>query len=237
MSSAAAPEVRVLGAQGSAAGLCAYADALALMQALIARPADAPDLLLCTEHPPTLTVGRKGGREHIRSTQWPQGDGSQIDVPVHEVARGGSVTWHAPGQVVVYPIVQLARQQGPLGQGPLGDLPRFARLLEDAMQAACAAFGVETCTRVGFAGLWIDEETKIGSLGVALRGGWTWHGLALNVCTDLSGFGLLTHCGLAGVRMTTLQRECEVRGLPTPTTQAVREVLVAYLRAQLHRVS
>ena len=237
MSSTAPPEVRVLGAGQGADGLCAYADAVALMEALTARPADAPDLLLCTEHPPTLTVGRKGGREHIRSTQWPQGDGSLLEVPVHEVARGGSVTWHAPGQVVVYPIVQLARQDGPLGQGPLGDLPRFARLLEDAMQAACATCGIETRTRTGFAGLWIDEQTKIGSLGVALRGGWTWHGLALNVCTDLSGFELLTHCGLAGVRMTTLQRECEARGLPTPTTAAVREVLVAYLCAQLRRVS
>ena len=227
------PEVVDLAADG----LCNYAETQAYMEQLVARPPDAPDLLLCAEHPPTLTVGRRGGREHIRGTQFAQPGGSAVEVPIHEVARGGSVTWHAPGQVVVYPIVQLARQEGPIGRGTLGDLPAFARLLETAMQHACAAFGLDTCTREGFAGLWLDDRTKIGSLGVAIRGGWTWHGLALNVSTELAGFELATHCGLQGVRMTTLWQELDSRALPKPPLARVRAAVVAELQARLARRS
>jgi len=228
MTAAPQPEIVHLCADG----LCDYRQAQLRMEELVARPPDAPDLLLCAEHPPTITVGRRGGREHIRSTRLGE---TGLEVPIYEVARGGSVTWHAPGQVVIYPIVRLAQLQGPLGRGPLGDLPLFARLLETAMQRACAACGLETCTREGFSGLWLDAQTKIGSLGVAIRGGWTWHGLALNVSTDLAGFELLTPCGLTGVRMTTLWHELDARGLARPTLTQVRDAVLAVLVEKLLR--
>lgn len=215
--------------------LCPYADALALMEALVERPPTAPDVVLCLQHPPTLTVGRRGGREHVHTTRLALPGHPALDVDVHETARGGSVTWHAPGQLVVYPVVQLPRLAGALGRGPLGDLPAFARALEDAMQAACAAFGLATSTRPGFAGLWLDERTKIGSLGVAVRRGWTYHGLALNVCPHLEAFDLVTPCGLEGVKMTSLWRELEQQGLPRPTLGEVRDELLAVLLPRLRR--
>ena len=221
-------------------GLCAYADALALMDALVARPPDAPDVLLSLQHPPTLTLGRRGGGEHLPvavagqiSLQFP-GHGA-VRVDVHEIARGGSITWHAPGQLVVYPIVQLARLEGPVGRGPLGDLPAFVRLLELAMQETCRVFGVTTVQRDGFAGLWIDDKTKIASIGVGLRSGWSFHGLALNVNPHLDAFAGIVPCGLDGVRMTSLWRELDLARMPRPALAEVEAELVEGLKRRLRR--
>lgn len=212
-----------------------YEDALALMDALVARPAEAPDVLISAQHPPCITVGRRGDAGAIHGTRWPRPDGSELAVAVHRVARGGSVTWHAPGQLVIYPVVQLARMAGPLGQGPLGDLPRFVRTLEAAMQACCARFGLSTVVRPGFSGLWTHEGRKIASIGVGARRGWTFHGLALNVCPDLSGFALITPCGLEGVRMTSMEAELVRRAAPVPTLEEVEADLLARLAATLRR--
>lgn len=214
---------------GATLRLCDYADALAIMDALVARPADAPDVVLSVQHPPTITLGRRGGAQHMRL------GAMQVPVDIWEIARGGSVTWHAPGQLVVYPVVQLARMAGPIGRGPLGDLPLFVRLLEQAMLATCASFGLHTLTREGFSGLWLDETTKLGSIGVGLRGGWTFHGLALNVCPDLAAFTEVTPCGLDGVRMTSLWQELARRDLPRPTLAEVEAELVESLLRHLTR--
>jgi len=211
--------------------LCDYGDALALMDALVARGPDAPDFLLSVQHPPTITLGRRGGREHVLGTEL-AGHG---EVAVHEVARGGSATWHAPGQLVVYPVVQLARMQGPVGVGPLGDLPAFVRLLEAAVQATCAAFGVQTIVRSGFSGVWLDAGRKLASIGVGMRGGWTFHGLALNVTSQPEGFGLVTPCGLGGVQLTTLSQAAADLGLSQPGLAAVEAELVEALRGRLAR--
>ncbi len=226
---------RLVGPLHDGRPLCPYPDALARMDALTARPRDADDVLLLTEHPPTITVGRKGGHALIHGRRLEGRDGASRDVEVYDVARGGSLTYHGPGQLVLYPIVQLPVLAGPIGRGPLGDLPRLVRELEAAMVATCAAFGLQTCTREGFSGVWIDERTKLASIGLGVRNGWTFHGLALNVQPRLEGFELITPCALDGVRMTSMRRELEQRGLPVPTYAAVERRLVAQLQQRLIR--
>ena len=209
---------------GATPPLCDYGFALRYMDELVARPPDARDVLVAGQHPPTITLGRKGGRDHIAVS----------NAPVFEIARGGSVTWHAPGQLVVYPIVQLARQAGPWGRGPLGDLPAFVRLLEQCVAATCLAFAVQTYQKPGQSGVWLDERRKIASIGLGLRHGWTFHGLALNVDPDLTQFAV-TPCGLSGVVMTSLAEACTAQGTSTPTLAAVEADLTLRLQQVLRR--
>lgn len=227
--------IRLGGYASDQPDLCSYADALAMMDSLVSRPSNAPDVILALQHPPTLTLGRRGGREHIHATELRVPGHEPYPVDIFEIARGGSVTFHAPGQLVIYPIVQLSQMVGPLGHGPLGDLPKFLRLLEMAMQQACAVFGLKTQTRPGFAGLWLDDRHKLASVGVALRNGWTFHGLAINVCPREEGFALLTPCGLDGVRLTTLWKELQIRNLPLPNLFEVEREIVRVLQAELRR--
>lgn len=215
--------------------LCAYPDALDRMDVLTARPAEAEDVLLLAEHPPTITVGRKGGHALIHGRSLRGSDGAPYAVDVFDVARGGSLTYHGPGQLVVYPILRLTQLQGPIGRGPIGDLPLLVRALEAAMVETCAAFGLPTVTRAGFSGVWIDETTKLASIGVGVRNGWTFHGLALNVEPRLEGFDLITPCALDGVRMTTMRQQLECAGRPVPSYDAVEARLVAALSARLQR--
>lgn len=206
------------------ADLCDYPFAIAYMDELVARPKTAPDVLLAVQHPPTVTLGRRGGAEHI----------AQKDLQVHEVARGGSVTWHAPGQLVIYPIVQLNQQVGPWGKGPLGDLPAFVRLLEQCIAATCRHFGVPALQKIGHSGVWLNETRKIASIGLGLRNGWTFHGLALNVNPDVQQFAL-TPCGLAGVTMTSLHEVCTEMQLPKPDIADVERDLLERLGKVLRR--
>lgn len=214
--------------------LCDYDAAMEWMDALVARPKTAEDVLLVLQHPPTLTLGRKGGQDHILSPRWQPPGELPREVPVHQVARGGSVTWHAPGQLVVYPVVQLCQQLGPWGKGPLGDLPAFVRLLEQCIAATCGHFGVMTVLKPGQSGVWIDAHQKIASLGLGLRNGWTFHGLALNVNPQLDGFAV-TPCGLDGVRMTSMWQVCDERGLSRPSVAEVQRVLEQQLSDVLRR--
>jgi len=227
--------IRLGGCASAHPDLCSYADALAVMDSLVSRPPSAPDVILATQHPPTLTLGRRGGREHIHETELRLPGHQPYPVDIFEIARGGSVTFHAPGQLVIYPIVQLSQMVGPLGHGLLGDLPKYLRLLENAMQQACAIFGLKTHTRQGFAGLWLDDNHKLASVGVALRNGWTFHGLAINVCPREEGFALLTPCGLDGVSLTTLWKELQIRNLPLPSLHEVEREIVRVLQAELRR--
>jgi lipoyl(octanoyl) transferase len=210
--------------------LVPYPAALAAMDALARRGPDADDLLLVVEHPPTITLGRRGGREHIHRAAVTDQGGALRPVEVHEVARGGAVTYHGPGQLVVYPIVRLARLPPPIGRPPLGDLPAFVRALEAAMGACCAAWALPTQTRPGFSGLWIDPRRKLASVGVGVRNGWTLHGLALNVTTRLDDFDAITPCALDGVGMTSVAAELERQGRRAPAFTDVAAVLIAELR-------
>jgi lipoate-protein ligase B len=173
-------------------GRMPYAEALALQeQVLAARLGGGPDTLLVVEHPPVYTLGRGGDARHL-------GLAAAGPVEVVRVARGGQVTWHGPGQLVAYPIIDL--------RGHRLDVRWYVRALEDVLIAALGDLGVEAGHRDGFPGVW-TARGKIGSIGVALRRWVTWHGFALNVGPDLSGFDAITPCGISGVRMTSVARE------------------------------
>ena len=223
--------------EGSVPGrrLCAYTDALALMDTLVARPRDETDSLLSLEHPPTITLGRRGGHDSVHGHTLTLPGRGDFPVAVHEVARGGAVTYHAPGQLVIYPVVQLPALRGPLGRGPLGDLGGYVRALERCIVETCAAFGLETQLQAGRSGVWVDRQVKLASIGVGVRGGWTFHGLALNVNPHLQGFELVTPCGLEGVTMTTLWRELQQRDQPVPAFADVEADLLGRLAAVLVR--
>jgi lipoyl(octanoyl) transferase len=171
-----------------------YEDALALQEEIIARkhadPSE-PDHLLLLEHEPVYTIGRTQDQSSLR-------EASALPHPVHVINRGGQATYHGPGQLVGYPILDLKKR----GQ----DLHRYLRALEEIVIVTCAAFGVTGQRLDGLTGVWI-EDRKIASLGVGVRRWVTMHGLALNVCGPLAGFASITPCGIGGVQMTSLERE------------------------------
>lgn len=149
------------------------------------------DVLLLLEHPPVITLGRASHSEHIL---WPEG------VDVFEVERGGDVTFHGPGQLVGYPIFDLNQH--------CRDLHWYLRTLEATLIAALGTLGVPAERRDGLTGVWTrGGGRKIASLGVHVKQWVTWHGFALNVSTDLAHFDRIVPCGIAGVEMTSIERE------------------------------
>lgn len=172
-------------------GTVEYERALALQQALVAaRLRDqVGDTLLVLEHPHVYTLGRGADEKFIRA--------SLPQVPVIRVSRGGQVTYHGPGQIVGYPILKL--------EGPARDVGRYLRQLEQVMIEALARHGVCAQRRDRLTGVWIGAR-KIGSIGVGIRRWVTYHGLALNLSTDLSYFDSIVPCGIDGCEMTSLAR-------------------------------
>lgn len=215
------------------AGLADHAQAVAAMDALAARPPEAPGVILALQHQVVATLGRSGGDDGLRGTTARSGDGTPVVVPVHRTGRGGKVTMHVPGQLVVYPVVHLPSLPAPIGRGTLGDLPAYVRCLEAAIVETCGHFGVAAHTRPGFPGVWCSEQDKIASVGVAVRRGWATHGLALNVAPDLALFDLMVPCGLAGVALTSLAAQLTRAGLGAPEVGEVARHLGARLRATL----
>ncbi len=174
------------------AGLIDYARAVAWQEALVARRlAGGNDVLLLLEHPPVYTLGRGADPCHL-------GAATGGDVPVLRAHRGGQVTYHGPGQLVGYPILGLREHRM--------DVRWYLRTLEDVLVAALADLGVIAGRREGLTGVWVGGR-KIASIGVAIRRWVTWHGFALNVAPDLTGFAPITPCGIAGVEMTSVARE------------------------------
>ena len=174
------------------AGVVPYAAALAWQRSLAqARLAGhlMHDVLLLLEHPPVVTLGRTARAAHVLR---PDG------VDVFEIERGGDVTFHGPGQLVGYPILDLT------GHKP--DLHWYLRTLERALIAALAELGIPAGRNPGATGVWTDNR-KIASIGVHVKQWVTWHGFALNVTTDLSQFGRIVPCGIPGVEMTSVARE------------------------------
>jgi len=173
------------------------------------------DTLLLVEHPHVFTLGRR--RESGANVLAPG------DVEVIEIERGGDVTYHGPGQLVAYPIVLL-------GDGER-DLHRYLRDLEEAAIQTCAHFGVTAGREPGKTGVWIGgpNPKKLCSIGIACRKWVTFHGLALNVTTDLAYFARINPCGFEASVMSSLDRYAPV------TTAAVRPVLAAAITASLRR--
>jgi lipoyl(octanoyl) transferase len=174
----------------------------------------AHDTLILVEHPPVITIGRSRGTRHlIASPELLAARG----VEVAEVERGGDVTFHGPGQLVGYPIIDL--KCPPHRQ----DLHWYLRQIEQALIDALATSGIAAGRREKLTGVWV-EDRKIASIGVHARDWVTWHGFALNVSTDLSFFDLIVPCGIAGVEMTSIARE---RGGAPPDADTVRRAVVA----------
>lgn len=153
------------------------------------------DRLLLVEHFPVYTIGRGGDEANLLAT--PQRI-RELGAEFHRVDRGGDITFHGPGQIVAYPIVEL--------RDPL-DLRRYVRSLEEAIIATAAAFGVEAHLEKGLIGVWVEGLRKLAAIGVRVRRGVTTHGLALNVNTDLRWFDEMIPCGIADREVTSLARE------------------------------
>ncbi|MFO7958262.1 MAG: lipoyl(octanoyl) transferase LipB [Candidatus Brocadiia bacterium] len=157
--------------------------------------AGARNYLMLVEHPPTITVGRSGG---VRDVLADDGRLDERGVTVVETNRGGEVTFHGPGQLVAYPIIDL-RSRG-------RDLHRYLRDLEAWLVRLCRSYAVPAHADSPHTGVWV-EDRKIASIGIAVRRWVTYHGVALNVDVDLDYFRLIVPCGLTDVRMTSLEQE------------------------------
>jgi lipoyl(octanoyl) transferase len=196
-------------------GLIGYAEAYALQKrAVAARKLDAiGDVLLLCEHKPVITQGRNGKREHLLVSENVL---RQRNVEFYETSRGGDVTYHGPGQLVGYPILQLAAIRK--------DVVWYVRMLEAVMIRTSAEFGICAGREAGKTGIWVtNEETdftkrtqssrrepilaeKLGAIGVHISRWVTSHGFAYNVATDLRNFDLIVPCGIAGRRATSLEK-------------------------------
>jgi lipoate-protein ligase B len=177
-------------------GLCAYERSLALQaDAWRARRRGGVDVCLAMEHPPTITFGRHASPSDLRATT---AELARVGVTCHATERGGRATFHAPGQLVVYPIVDLAAR----GLG----VRSFVWLLEAAMIDVAAQTGISAHRDARGRGIW-TANGKLGALGIRVREGVSTHGLALNVDLDLAGFDLITPCGIPGLSVTSLRRE------------------------------
>jgi len=184
-------EVRRLGRVG-------YADGLALQRALVEdrRAGRVDDLLLLLEHPHVLTLGVRGdrGRSHILA---PPELLDSRGVEVHETGRGGDITYHGPGQIVGYPILDLRPDRC--------DVHRYVRDLEEVLIRVAADFGVAASRVEGLTGVWVGRD-KLAAIGVRIARWITSHGFALNVSTDLDYFNLIVPCGIADRGVTSLAR-------------------------------
>jgi lipoyl(octanoyl) transferase len=209
-------------------GRVEYEDGLALMRlaadAVRAGHPPGADHLFLLEHPPVVTMGKGAGRSNIvASPSWLARRGWEI----HETDRGGDVTWHGPGQLVAYPVLELGTGMG---------ARRYVEALEEAMIRTCAGFGVEAARHPEHRGAWVGTR-KIGAIGVHVSRGMTSHGLALNVAVELEHFRAIVPCGIAdpGLGVTSLARELGERGLRLPATEEVEERLAEQLARALAR--
>lgn len=195
-------------------GIVAYADGLELQKALVQRrrAGDIPDTLLLLEHPHVITLGTSAHRENILIDE---GEGQLLGIDVFDTGRGGDVTYHGPGQLVGYPILDLKPDRC--------DLHRYVRDLEEVLIRALAAFGIAAGRKEGLTGAWVGDE-KIAAIGVRVSSGWiTSHGFALNVTTDLSYFGSIVPCGITQYGVTSMAR---VLGDAVPDMAQVDEAVV-----------
>ncbi len=190
-------------------GRIAYPDFLDLQGRLVARrrAGGIGDTLVLAEHDPVLTCGRDGGEDQILV---PTETLRQAGVAVVATDRGGSITYHGPGQLMIYPILDLT------GFG--SDIHLHVRRLEEVVIRALGEWGVEGERRPGYPGVWVGRA-KIGAVGIAVTGWITSHGAALNLDPDLAAFGLINPCGLRGVPVTSVRVEA---GHAPPPEEAVR---------------
>jgi lipoyl(octanoyl) transferase len=188
-------------------GLIGYAEAWALQKRLVAarKTGAIEDVLLLCEHPHVITLGRNGKREHLLASEQVL---RQKGVEFHSSDRGGDITYHGPGQLVGYPILNLGAIRKDVGW--------YVRMLEETMIRATAEFGISAERVEGKTGIWVREtsdsnaasliEEKLGAIGVHISRWVTSHGFAYNVSTDLRNFDLIVPCGIAGRKATSLEK-------------------------------
>ena len=196
-------------------GLVPYGRALDLQRAVARARISGEieqDVLLLLEHPPVVTLGRSSKAKNLVASPALL---AARGVELFEAERGGDVTFHGPGQLVGYPIVNLREHKQ--------DLHWYLRQVEEVLIRALRVIGIASERSEGRTGVW-TEGRKIASIGVHARDWVTWHGFALNVSTDLSYFDLMVPCGLTGVTMTSVQKEL---GEGAPTLATVADVVAA----------
>ena len=200
-------------------GLIAYADALALQAELVAsrRAGEIPDTLLLLEHPHVITLGSGSHEENVLVSAEER---AARGIELFETGRGGDVTYHGPGQLVGYPILDLKPDRQ--------DLHRYLRDLEEMLIGVLGEFGLRGSRKEGLTGVWVDDR-KLAAIGVRVSSGWiTSHGFALNVTTDLSFFGAIVPCGIRDHGVGSISEEAG-------RTVAMREAEDAVVR-QMERV-
>ena len=196
-------------------GLVQYAPTLEAMRAFTdSRDRGSPDELWLLQHPPVFTQGQAGRPEHLLAPG---------DIPVIQVDRGGQVTYHGPGQVVIYLLLDLKRRN--LGVRALVDL------IEQSLVKLLAGYGIESAARPDAPGVYVAGE-KIASLGLRVRRGCSYHGLALNVDMDLEPFQRINPCGHEGLRVTSM---ASLLPAPAPAVDVVGRQMLAVLAANLAR--
>jgi lipoate-protein ligase B len=225
-------------------GLIGFAEAFALQKRIVAaRKAEAiGDVLLLCEHPHVITLGRNGSREHLLASEPVL---RQKGVEFHATNRGGDITYHGPGQIVGYPVVNLSAIRR--------DVVWYVRMLEEVMIQTCADFGVGAGRELGKTGVWVGpaetsknltqraqrrqsgDAEKIGAIGVHISRWVTSHGFAFNVATDLRFFDLIVPCGIAGRAATSLEkvlgRRVEVKEVAPNLTRHFGEVFGLEMKA------
>src|SRR5438876_5854788 len=175
-------------------GRIEFADGLAVQEEIVAKKREDPsypDELLLLEHEPVYTIGRTPDQSSLLGA-------AHLPHPLFAISRGGQATYHGPGQLMGYPIVDLRR----CGQ----DLHRYLRWLEQTLIDFLAGYEIAAVRREGLTGVWIGQR-KIASIGVGVRHWITMHGFALNVCGDLAPFAHIVPCGISDVTMTSIEKE------------------------------
>ena len=193
-------------------GRIGYPEALELQAALVEqrRNGEIPDTLLLLEHPHVVTLGTAGGRGHLRASP---GEFVARGIGVYEAGRGGDATYHGPGQLVGYPILDLKPDRR--------DLHAYLRSLERALIGALRTFGIDGERDASATGVWAGGA-KVAAIGIRVSSGWiTSHGFALNVSTDLSYFDTIVPCGLHGRRVTSVSRLLERKIAPDAVAPAL----------------
>jgi len=188
-------------------GRVAFGDALALQEDIVARKREdsgLADEILLLEHQPVYTIGRTPDKSSLLGA-------AHLSYPVFAINRGGQATYHGPGQLMGYPIIDL--------RGCGQDLHRYLRWLEQTLIDFLALYEISAAQREGLTGVWTNNR-KIASIGVGVRHWITMHGFALNVCGDLAPFAQIVPCGISDVTMTSMEKEI---GKPLAVADVARE--------------
>jgi len=199
-----------------------YPEALCLLDKLVAqRQADEiPDTLLLLEHSPVITLGIRAKTEHLLLSQDAL---TRRGIELHETPRGGDVTYHAPGQLILYPVMKLV--------GVEADAHAFVNKLEEIAILTAKAFCVPAFRRKGKTGVWTDQG-KLAAIGVRFKKWVSSHGMSFNVDVDLAGFNTIIPCGLHGEQVTSLKA---ILGSSCPTMQEVRAVAMRQFEVVMDR--